>query len=1174
MVATLISDIPLQIGKDQDPDFKPADDSVLKRLAQTSKAPEVNRAIAQNVDARRLLLNPATTLAELPDHLLQRLRDPDWSAPVIASAAQQVVDAGGQQSGGVSFEAFNRLLAQYEELLSREQQTQVARQVGAEMASMDGLALGNILAQRFKGLFGEQLYQHVLTQVSDELLDETVEHLTPKQLNRMIATLTCDIPLQVGKELHADFVPADDSVLKRLAQGKKGPQLTRIIAQHIDAHALQAPPEQCPELPQRLQMRLQQPAWSAPVLVTAIQQAADTATEESGADLSTFDRLLVRYDALLNREKQLQVATLAGAGLAKLEERELGLVLVQKFKNLFGEQLYQQVIAHLTDEKFERLTQRLRAVSEGKGDPSMDLRDQGAEEAYNRLMSTVRGEKMRTIIEMHREQKRRREEQRQETIRSATDAILQGRIEELEKIAVVRELPETIRNLLNEGQENTADSLLMQLAVGLQHKNPVVRGNAIRTLAVIAEQLAATGQWQRLARLLPALERGLQMPETSADAIGQTMQAIGSLAGYHLGREEYAQAHDLVHLLQTIAARTPSDADHGPRVQEAIADILRQIGTLPVLEHLLDRYLHSDAHREMAGKLLAGLGKPSAQFQLQQLMNNESSFERRRLLELIRLTGNPALSILREQLHHDAPWYVIRNIIRLLGEMGNPELFPQVRSFLHYPDARVQREVINSAMLIGGEDTLDFLLQALQTAPDSLKIKVVNHAASHHDERFVRPLTDLLESTKPFQGKNKVDLQLAICKTLTAIGSKRATPALARVAESKNILGLGGYPDEVRQAAALALNQIKGEGGSAAEPLPSAGTVEPAPMDETEKVTAAVWAMLPETGREEEAIFALAAQGQQVQAKQRLVELIAVMARAGNFREAERLRERIYEIDPMALAEIIRTGEVIEQEKKGAIREEDLSIWARLTDRLSSEEFQTIYHEFNERRYKPEETIVSQGDKNDELFFINQGSVKVSHMTGARELFITTLNRGQIAGENFFTPSFWTVSLTSLTPSRIYVLQQSALQTWQERFPGLRAKLYDFYTASNDIHAMLDRKGLERRRDQRFKLARKIQVQPINNVNAPIGRGFRAETADVSVGGLAFLIRISKQENARLLLGRRMQVVLPVAGPEPYLYLRGLVIGIQPFHILENDFSVHFRFDQPMEAAELQTILG
>jgi hypothetical protein len=184
------------------------------------------------------------------------------------------------------------------------------------------------------------------------------------------------------------------------------------------------------------------------------------------------------------------------------------------------------------------------------------------------------------------------------------------------------------------------------------------------------------------------------------------------------------------------------------------------------------------------------------------------------------------------------------------------------------------------------------------------------------------------------------------------------------------------------------------------------------------------------------------------------------------------------------------------------------------------------------------------------------------------------LNRGQIAGENFFAPSFWTVSLSALTPVKIYILKQTAIKAWQEKFPGLRAKLYDFYNDCNDIREILAKKRLERRREQRFTLSRKIQVQPITTLDTTSSHGFRAETVDISAGGLAFIIRISNKENARLLLGRRMQTALPVGGAAKYLYFKGVVVSIQPFQLLENDYSVHCKFDHPMEPQELQTILG
>ena len=104
------------------------------------------------------------------------------------------------------------------------------------------------------------------------------------------------------------------------------------------------------------------------------------------------------------------------------------------------------------------------------------------------------------------------------------------------------------------------------------------------------------------------------------------------------------------------------------------------------------------------------------------------------------------------------------------------------------------------------------------------------------------------------------------------------------------------------------------------------------------------------------------------------------------------------------LSDIIRSEAIIEQEKQEGICSEDLEIWAELTDQLGTKEFQIMYQTFKERRLKPEEPLVSQGDKNDGLFFIHQGSLKVSHLVDDRELFITSLSRGQLAGENILHP--------------------------------------------------------------------------------------------------------------------------------------------------------------------------
>ena len=58
-----------------------------------------------------------------------------------------------------------------------------------------------------------------------------------------------------------------------------------------------------------------------------------------------------------------------------------------------------------------------------------------------------------------------------------------------------------------------------------------------------------------------------------------------------------------------------------------------------------------------------------------------------------------------------------------------------------------------------------------------------------------------------------------------------------------------------------------------------------------------------------------------------LSELIIKAAREKNFEQAEALRDRLFDVDSMALGEIINTGEIIETEKSNAIDNEDTMLY-------------------------------------------------------------------------------------------------------------------------------------------------------------------------------------------------------------------------------------------------------
>ncbi len=744
-----------------------------------------------------------------------------------------------------------------------------------------------------------------------------------------------------------------------------------------------------------------------------------------------------------------------------------------------------------------------------------------------------------------------------EMVRQALKKLLQGRLGVLTEPAMARSIPGAIVRLLEHHKDQAADNLLVRLVTGLRETEGELQVATATCLAETAHELAAAGQWQRLDKLLPALEQTLRICGGDTLRAIKAVTAIEQQARHFMEIGDYKQASDsLVPLVNLVTGEAPDHESLG--LQAGFA--LDRLASLPLMEDILDNYLHQEESREDAGRLLTQLGRKSAEFLLYRLSRSESRSERTELLQLIGAIGKPAKDALLEQLQQPAPWYVVRNLIRLLGEVGDPACFDAIAAFLDHKDLRVQQEVITTLGRIGGPERKPFFLKALDTLHPRLRPMLVRQLGHIPDNSLVIPLEDLFEDSLRADVPGREDLQVEICRALARIGSKKGLPLLKKIARSRQVPGIADFGEEVRRAADAAIRQIQ-DGARSREGRARPAAASPARKNDP-------------IANKEANIFRMAAQGKTEEAKQALFDLVVSCARNRDFATAERLRERIYEIDPMALTEIIRSGEIIEQEKTGAISRDQLQTWSRLLDKLTPEEFSAIYHELERRMYQPEEVIVNQGDRNDELFFIDHGSVKVSYTRGEREIFVTSLNAGEIAGENFFNPSFWTISLTALTPARISVLKQGSFARWHSEYPGLESKLRDFYERCNNIQDLLQKKGLDRRRHERYQLSRKVQIQMVDAAGKPIGRGFRGELADISRGGLSFLVRISKKENTRLLLGRNMRVTIPVAADPDQLHVDGIAIGVAPFHLLESDFSVHIKFNEPLAQDILQTILG
>ena len=187
-----------------------------------------------------------------------------------------------------------------------------------------------------------------------------------------------------------------------------------------------------------------------------------------------------------------------------------------------------------------------------------------------------------------------------------------------------------------------------------------------------------------------------------------------------------------------------------------------------------------------------------------------------------------------------------------------------------------------------------------------------------------------------------------------------------------------------------------------------------------------------------------------------LFDLILRHAREKNFEKAEALRERLFEVDPMSLTEIIKSAEIIEEEKNESIDPDHLNVWSGMYDLLTTEEAHTLYLAMKNSTYDTDEPVFRQGELNSKLWFMNHGRLKMFYTLGDRELLLKTLGPGDIAGEDtFFSITVCTTSLITLSQVKLSFLDKDTFTKWKDRYPNLSSTLTDYCLRAGSIQNLL-----------------------------------------------------------------------------------------------------------------------
>lgn len=315
-------------------------------------------------------------------------------------------------------------------------------------------------------------------------------------------------------------------------------------------------------------------------------------------------------------------------------------------------------------------------------------------------------------------------------------------------------------------------------------------------------------------------------------------------------------------------------------------------------------------------------------------------------------------------------------------------------------------------------------------------------------------------------------------------------------------------------------------------------------------------------------------QEQNEQAVKALYELVIACAKAKDFGKANAWREKMIELDPMALTEIVNSAEVIDAEMAEGIDDTHKKTWENLYESLSKEEGNAFYFNLKQLELAPGKIIIQQGSLNHKLFLIDQGQLKVFHGQGDKEFYLKELQTGETVGQDTFFPiSICTTTVMTVNAVKLRCLDRSDMQKIEEDFTGFEQRLLDYCSGAEEKSAeeILKDKEMERRQLERFKVPGKTTTQIIDKKGAAMGKPFHGILDDVSVGGACYFIKCSQRETARMLLGRTATVAIEFKKDQRATFT-GNIVGVE-FHLF-SDYALHFRFSKPYLEKDLINLIS
>lgn len=465
------------------------------------------------------------------------------------------------------------------------------------------------------------------------------------------------------------------------------------------------------------------------------------------------------------------------------------------------------------------------------------------------------------------------------------------------------------------------------------------------------------------------------------------------------------------------------------------------------------------------------------------------------------------------------------------------------------------------------------LLKMLMDVDDEIKPHVIKELMSMADRDVAHSLIVLLKKYDQLQPKSRDRLLLIICQALGYCSTYEAIEALESF--------LTVYTAETTSVTPAIENAVRISVQQLAQSKPPAVFVQQhavppqSPHREKKKQTKPAHPkkiFITPDFPEAQQILKLLQHDRQAEAISTILQLITTSSHNKEFQKAEKLRDWLIDIDSMALAEIIRAAEIIEDEKKASISKQHLSTWKELINAISAESFSALYHAFTVQKYADGECIVNQGDIQSTLFLVNSGKVQLHAVCQGKHEAIKILEAGDIFGaETFFEVSVWTIAAKSLG-AELFKLPYSPFNKLKENYPALEAKLLEHCGQFQSPKMFFNRTRKTRRLHERKKSSNRVTLTLLDDAGKETGKSAKGDLHDISQGGLSLSFHSSQKKAAGALLGKKIRITIRCDIYSAAIIRTSTVRAIGGHDPIGNRYSMHVEFEKPLAAAEIQQL--